>query len=58
MSEEKKTRVQFTKAEKRALAEETTKFAMSDQAKRKAERDEKTEKLRAMRLEREGRRTA
>lgn len=50
MSEEKKPRIQFTKAQKRDLAEETTKFAFGDELKRKAERDAKTDRLRAQRL--------
>ena len=50
MSDGKQTRVQFTKAEKRVMAEETTRFAAADQLKRKAERDAKTERLRALRF--------
>lgn len=53
MTEEKKRRFQFTKAEKRALAEETTVTAFRDELRRKADRDAKTEKLRAMRLARD-----
>jgi hypothetical protein len=53
MAEEKKRRRQFTKTEKRILAEETTRVAFGDEAKRKTERDAKTEKLRAIRLARD-----
>ena len=53
MAEEKKTRMQFTKAEKRALAEETTRIALTDELRSKADRDIKTEKLRALRLQRD-----
>ena len=53
MSDEKQKRFQHTKAEKRVLAEETTRFAMSDELKRKHERDVKTERLRALRLQQE-----
>jgi hypothetical protein len=42
MSDGKQTRLQFTKAEKRAMAGETTRFAAADQRKRKAARDAKT----------------
>jgi len=53
MSEEKQKRMQFTKAEKRALAEQTTQVALNDEQRRKAERDAKTERLRALRIARD-----
>jgi hypothetical protein len=50
MEEPKRTRVQLTKAQKRALAEQTTQFAFADTQARKKARDEKTAKLRVLRL--------
>jgi hypothetical protein len=51
MSDEKRKRFQYTKAEKRVLAEETTRIAMDDELERKRQRDAKTARLRILRLD-------
>lgn len=49
MDEEKKKRVQLTKEEKRLLAEKITQVAFADEEARRAARQAKTARLRALR---------
>jgi hypothetical protein len=50
MEEQKRTRVQLTKEQKRLLAEQSKIFAFADAEAQKKTRDAKTERLRLLRL--------
>jgi hypothetical protein len=50
MDEPKRKRVQLSKAEKRVLAEESTRFAFADTENKRIARNAKTARLKALRL--------
>jgi hypothetical protein len=53
LEDQKRRRVQLSKEEKRVMAEASTVAAFADNEQRRKERDEKTARLRALRLAKE-----